>query len=271
MLGVGSLLCGCVVSFVFYIHVEPLGRRLWIFENAGGTSTVLVHGEADALMVDTKYRMFSRTLRRGVEEDLAARVRRIVLTHAHDDHAGGLKLYPGAGAVVVHPNTKKRLEAIGAHAAYVEVDRALSMVLDGEEVRVLDVGSGHTDGDVVVYFPGRKLLVAGDLVSNGIEPYIDESYGGSVLTLAATLRALMQVDFERLVPGHGDVMPRAQVQKLSDYLTALESKVREARANGLTEDQAAAQLTFDDFPLNEVLFRSSRRGNIRAMHRALGR
>ena len=64
-------------------------------------------------------------------------------------------------------------------------------------------------------------------------------------------------------------MPRAQVQRLSDYLVALEAAVIAARGAGLSEDQAAAQITLPEYPLQDVLFVSSRAGNVRAMYRSL--
>ncbi|MBS1152635.1 MAG: beta-lactamase-like protein [Myxococcaceae bacterium] len=271
VLGVCSLLCGCAASMMFRVKVEDLDSSLKLFLGGGGNSTVLLHGQSDALLVDTKYRMFSRRLRRELEVELARHVRRIVLTHAHSDHAAGLPLYPSTGAVLVHPNARRRLEAEGIRAPYVEVDREIRLNLAGEEVHVLSVGSGHTDGDLVALLPGRKLLVAGDLITNGVEPYCDPKFGGDILTLARTWPRLMALDFETVVPGHGEPMPRAQVQKLADYLVALEAAVQAARAAGKTEDQTAAEVKLPEYPLDEVLFVSSREGNVRAMFRALGR
>ena len=81
----------------------------------------------------------------------------------------------------------------------------------------------------------------------------------------------MELEFEKVVPGHGDVMSRAQVQRLSDYLVALEAAVVAARAAGLSEDQAVQQLKLPEYPLQEVLFVSSRAGNVRAMYRSLAK
>ena len=172
----------------------------------------------------------------------------------------------------MHPNARKRLEAEGVKAPYVEVSGEVRLVLDGDEVRVLAMGSGHTDGDLVALLPGRKLLIVGDLINNGFEPYCDPKYGGDILSLSQTLPNLMTLDFEQVVPGHGEVMTRAQAQFLADYVKALQAAVRQARAEGLTEDQAVQKVTLPEYPLEKFLAgTASRPGNVRAMFQALER
>jgi glyoxylase-like metal-dependent hydrolase (beta-lactamase superfamily II) len=272
LMGVCALLCGCGTSWFLHVSPRSFDDRLKLLLGGGGNVAVLLHGRGEALVVDTKFGNFSRRLRSEVEVELSRKVRRIVLTHAHFDHAVGLKLFPDAAVVMVHPNARKRLEAEGIRAPFVEVEREVRLVLEGEEVRVLGMGSGHTDGDLVALLPGRKLLIVGDLMNEGFEPYCDPKYGGDILALSRTLPNLMTLDFEQVVPGHGEVMPRAVAQSLADYVAALQAEVRKARAEGLTEDQVVDKVKLPEYPLKNFLMGvSTRSGNVRAMFHALER
>ncbi|MBX5483104.1 MAG: MBL fold metallo-hydrolase [Myxococcaceae bacterium] len=279
---------GCGARAFLHLDRRVLWDDLRVVLGGGGNSTVLLHG-SDALVIDPKMLGYTQRLRDEVERDLGRRVRRLILTHAHYDHAGGATDFAWAGAVLVHPNTRARLlandqgpcdrEAPPAprtrdafrrsepvifdppHGAllpvcalpFVEVTSEVRLWLGGEEVQVMNLGSGHTDGDLVAYFPDRKLLVAGDLVMNGFRPHIDESSGGSLLHLADTLDRLLGLPFEKVVPGHGDLGGRDVVERQRRYLRALEEDVKRAIAAGApSEDAVVGEVKlreeFEDLP-----------------------
>ena len=186
-----AFLGGCSLERLIRVHRVDLDPRVIAFLGGGGNSLVFLHG-AEAFLVDTKFSGMARQLRVDVEQKLGREVRRLLLTHSHVDHTAGLSLYPRAGAVLAHPNTIRRVEDDGQRAPFVEVERELTLTLAGEPIRVLYLGRGHTDGDLVALLPAHKLLVSGDLVVDGCEPNsttrrtgATSSSGGGTLDRAA--------------------------------------------------------------------------------------
>lgn len=264
-----ALAAGCGANTFLRITKVPIDRKLELLLGGGGNTTVLVHGR-EALVADVKLADYALRLRHEVEDELGRRVSRILLTHAHFDHAGGLSLFPDVGAVLVHPNARRRLEAEGKSAPWVEVEREVRLLLGGEEVRVLYLGVGHTNGDLVALLPARRLLVSGDLFATASEPSVDERYGGNILELMHTVDRLLELDFERVVPGHGEVTSRAGVERLSAYLHALYEAVKQQVAAGKHEDEAVAAVRLPEFDdLKSTPFLTNRAANVRRMWRSL--
>jgi glyoxylase-like metal-dependent hydrolase (beta-lactamase superfamily II) len=261
---------GCGASALLHVKGLTLDKNLRVWLGGGGNSTVLLHGRS-AFVVDVKLGDYALGLRNNVERDLGREVERIMLTHAHIDHAGGLWAFPNAGAVLVHPNTRARLEKGGVKARFVEVEKEVDLLLGGEEVQVLNLGSGHTDGDLVAYFPKRKLLIAGDLFNTAAEPHLDEGLGGSLLGVKAALENMLTLDFERVVPGHGEVTDRAALEHTLAYLTALQTAVEAARAKGLDEEATVREVKLgDEFSdIHNFLGVATREKNVRRMWKGL--
>ncbi len=263
-----AFLSGCGVQMFLRVDALKVDERLRYFLGGGGNSFAFLH-DGVAFISDPKLGPGARRFRQDVEVELGREVQRIMLTHWHFDHANGLSLY-SAPVVLVHPNARRRLEEIGVRAHWVEVSHDVQLSLGGETIQVLALGSGHTDGDLVALFVSRKLLVAGDLVLDHFEPHIDEKSGGSLLALRDTLDRLLELDFERVLPGHGSPGTKADVQRLRAYLAAVEVAAAAAIAQGLDDEAAVKAMTvtgFDDF--KPVPFATDRPTTFRRMVRAL--
>lgn len=266
---VWALASGCALQRFLRVEERRIDERLWFFLGGGGNSVVITHG-AEAFVSDVKFGGAAKTLQHRVEVDLAREVRRVLLTHSHEDHAGGLARFRQAGPVLVHPNTRKRLEASGVHAEWVEVTTPLRLTLGDEVIRVWHPGAGHTNGDLVAWLERRKLLITGDLVTAENEPVIDVEAGGDVLAFRATLDALLEVDFVTALPGHGAPIGRDTVRRLRELFVVLEREVRDAQRRGLSEDEVVSAVMAAAAPVLEPApFAASREKTIRLMDRAL--
>jgi glyoxylase-like metal-dependent hydrolase (beta-lactamase superfamily II) len=101
---------------------------------------------------------------------------------------------------------------------------------------------------LVVLFVEDRVLHAGDLFFHGLYPNIDLEAGGSVREWDATLDRVLELDFDRVIPGHGPVADRQDLLAFQRFIRELrEVGERAARENlSLEETLRSARLTEDE-------------------------
>jgi glyoxylase-like metal-dependent hydrolase (beta-lactamase superfamily II) len=120
---------------------------------------------------------------------------------------------------------QEEFKTIVDHTPDVTFDSEMRVDLGNREVRIMHLGRGNTAGDAVIFLPKERIVMTGDLVVHPV-PYM---FGGYPKDFAVTLRRLNQLDFETMIPGHGEVMrndnARAYVRLLIDFLEAVTQQV----------------------------------------------
>ncbi len=86
----------------------------------------------------------------------------------------------------------------------------LTVFMGKTEVRLLQLGRGHTKGDTVAWLPREKVLFSGDLVEYGATPYTGDAY---LEDWPATLDNVEALGPEKLVPGRGDALTTPETVK----------------------------------------------------------
>ncbi len=93
----------------------------------------------------------------------------------------------------------KDLKVVPPNVSY---EHEMTVDLGNREVQIKFLGRANTAGDSVVYLPKEKIVMTGDLLDHPV-PYM---FGGFPVDFPKTLRALRELDFTTVVPGHGDVL-----------------------------------------------------------------
>lgn len=128
-------------------------------------------------------------------------------------------------------------------APLVTLDDSLKIQDGKQEARVLFLGKGHTDGDVIVFLPVAKIAFVGDLFFNDAIPNVQDA---SILAWMKTLEEVLKLEADKFVPGHGAVGDAKDVQKFLGYFQAIQSLVNESIDRGDTLEQATRDIAVPD-------------------------
>ena len=104
----------------------------------------------------------------------------------------------------------------------VTFDHELDVDLGNRQVQLKYLGRGNTAGDAIAYLPKEKILITGDLVDHPV-PYLGH---GFPVEQIVTLKKMLELDADTIVPGHGDVLhDKTYVQQEIEFLEVVVAAV----------------------------------------------
>ena len=129
----------------------------------------------------------------------------------------------------------------------VTYDGRMAVWLGDQPIEILHIAPGHTDGDSMVYFRKEKVLHMGDLLFNGLVPFIDVEGGGSGIGYLKNLDWVLETmpADTKLIAGHGPVADMTGLRHHRDFLRDLEAEVQKAVKKGLSRADAARTVKLD--------------------------
>jgi len=118
-------------------------------------------------------------------------------------------------------------------------DHAMTLYRGGREFRLMYLGRGHTDTDIVTYLPHERIVATGDLMESVIS-YMGDSYPEDWI---ATLDKLKALDFDTVLPGHGvPFTGKERITAFQEYLRDLIRQTNALKSQGLSAEDAAAKV-----------------------------
>jgi glyoxylase-like metal-dependent hydrolase (beta-lactamase superfamily II) len=239
------------------ITMKQLKPDVWAgLGGAGGNSTIII-GKTIVIVVDAKQTAAGA-------KDLLAEIAKItpkpvttaIITHSDGDHVNGLVAFPAGINIIVHENNKKEQEAAlaaggrGAPPAdrlpnQVVTKNKETMRIDGVKIELYHWAPAHTSGDLVVYLPAEKIVATGDIVvTNRADdnPNVHFEKNGSTAGWLTSVKGMIGLDAETFVPGHGDVLTKADLQRKLAATTERRAKIAAMVKEGKTLDEIKAAL-----------------------------
>jgi glyoxylase-like metal-dependent hydrolase (beta-lactamase superfamily II) len=254
------------------IAFTEIGADLYAFTAEGDPNSAVIVGDDGCLVFDAQATpaMASKVIER-VRAVTSAPIKYVVLSHYHAVRVLGASAYR-AQAIVASEETRRLVAQRGQQDWDSEFGRfprlfqdaqsipgltwptltfegQMSIYLGKREVRLLQLGMGHTSGDIVAWVPDEDVMFSGDLIEYHSACYCGDAY---LRQWPATLNEIRAFNPKAIAPGRGDALKglstaREAIAMTRDFVTTLYGAAEAAVAKGrnLKETMAATREVMD--------------------------
>ena len=192
--------------------------------------------------------------------------RRLVITHHHGDHVTGNQFF---GPIEIVGQDYCRAEVVKMAAGNTPGAKFVAREgwADGTEERIVVPPNtsfsenvtyyygdtvvqfianlpAHTWGDAMAYLPQHKILFAGDIFFNYVTPFGQNAH---ITKWLDACDRIQKMDVDIIVPGHGPIGNKKELDAMADYYRVLKAEVRKRFDAGMTPGRAAADVKMGKF------------------------
>jgi cyclase len=228
-------------------------------------NSTLILGDKGAILIDTGFSdEIGAHIRNAAEKITKLPITHVINTHHHGDHTLGNVAFQGA-EIISSENCKKLVEDTGADwIALVEssIGRKLpntkaipasrtyatqtrtAVEINGVKMEFWVPTAAHTKGDMLVWLPDDKVLVAGDVLVNVVTPAFRDA---EVKHWVETLAELQRYPAKAIIPGHGPLMTMKDAQAMYKRMADFYAGVEKVYKAGGAESDVRKQVSLKDW------------------------
>jgi glyoxylase-like metal-dependent hydrolase (beta-lactamase superfamily II) len=256
-LAVGS----AVISLLFLISwpsayaASQYGFSIKVFTSPDDqfwANSVTIEGTHEVMLVDAQLtKTNAERVLQGIRETKKP-LSIIYITHEHADHFLGLEVfkeaYPGvriiANSAVTDRINKvyqekvnkwKKILGSGASSQVVAIEKFDGNFIEFEssKIELLKDVQGDTDENTMLWIPGQRILISGDVLFNGMHVYTAETDSKARGNWLTSLNKIRELKPSVVIPGHSKVGARLDASTAVDftenYLLVFEEELKKAK------------------------------------------
>src|SRR5260370_7995123 len=258
---VRSIVLSAVISLLRLISCPSAfarghhGLSIKVFTSPGDqfwTNSVIIEGTHEVMLVDVKVTRTSaeKVLQQMKETKKPLSI--IYITHAHADHFLGLEVFKEAyprvriiatSAVVDRINQVyqgkidkwKNILGSGAasHAVPISKFDGNFIRFESSKIELLKNIQGDTDENTMLWIPGQRILIAGDVLFNNMHVYTAETGSKARGKWLNSLQKIRELKPSVVIPGHSKVGApldaSTAVEFTENYLLGFEEALKKAK------------------------------------------
>lgn len=245
-------------------ELQPLGpRSVVVIDDQLGSNAAAVILDDFILAIDATMRPDTvRTFRKLLEDTYQRPLRYACITHYHGDHTFGLQSWQDLALFAAPPlaeNLRVRMTDDWTPQALAEwkaeendtetwpeplklifpsmaFHQQLDIRCNAQQVSFHHSG-GHTSCSTYGYFVEEKTLFAGDLIFSGMFPYAGDRTVDPEAWMQV-LRQWLNMEIETVVPGHGPITGKEEIEK---HLRLFE-ELKQATLNALAAQKTPEEI-----------------------------
>ena len=212
------------------VSFDKLSDNAYAYTAEGDPNTGIIIGDDSVMVIDTQATpIMAQDVIRHIRTVTEKPIKYVVLSHYHAVRVLGASAYQPEQIIASH-DTYELIVERGEQDKASEIGRFPrlfqnvesvppgmtwpTMTFKGEmtlwlgklEVKLMQLGRGHTKGDTIAWIPSQRILFSGDLVEFDATPYAGDAYFED---WPDTLDALAALKPEKLVPGRGAALQNA--------------------------------------------------------------
>src|ERR1700681_4702120 len=216
------------------------------------TNSVIIEGTHEVMLVDAQ---LTKTSAESVLQEIKETKKPlsiIYITHEHADHFLGLEVfreaYPRvriiANSSVVDRINKVYKEKIDkwrtilgpgatSHVVAIEQFDGTFITFGSSQIEILKDIQGDTDENTMLWIPGQRILIAGDVLFNNMHLYTAETDSKARKEWLNSLQKIRELNPSVVIPGHSNVGApldaSTAIDFTEDYLLAFEEELKKAK------------------------------------------
>jgi len=246
------------------ITTTKLYDNVYLLLNGVGGNMALQTGPEGNILVDSSFSTAVSKVREAIAAVSHDAPDALINTHWHYDHTDGNEGLHAAGfTIFAHRKTRERMStpqtiplfhlvmpaSPSAALPSITFDDSMHAWHNGDSLDLVHFDPAHTDTDIYIHFNNANVLHMGDTWFNGMYPFIDEATGGTIGgMIGAAAKGLAVADNStKIIPGHGPLGSKVDLQKSHDMLSAIRDKVAAIKTAGANEQEAVEKKPTAEF------------------------